>query len=185
MRGMRIRVKGVLEMLAGGAKEEEILTNFPDLQREDIHACIAYAARYLESPRGRGSVGNALPALCTVAARARGLDRETRSLGFSCSSSWAAWFHDGSIFNLAHLALSLLRSIPLSLRHPVAMSPWPGYAAEFRRCSGKNGSSVWSLDQRSFYSTTFISRTRFSVEQIYSEGDFGTSRFSTLLPFRG
>lgn len=50
MRGMRIRVKDVLDMLAGGAKEEEILADFPDLQREDIRACIAYAARYLDHP---------------------------------------------------------------------------------------------------------------------------------------
>lgn len=50
VRGMRIRVKDVLEMLAGGAKEEEILADFPDLVREDIQACIAYAARYLDHP---------------------------------------------------------------------------------------------------------------------------------------
>ena len=50
VRGMRIRVKDVLDMLAGGAKEEEILADFPDLQREDIRACIAYAARYLDHP---------------------------------------------------------------------------------------------------------------------------------------
>ena len=45
---MRIRVKDVLDMLAGGAKEQEILEDFPDLQAEDIRACIAYAARYLD-----------------------------------------------------------------------------------------------------------------------------------------
>lgn len=50
VRGMRIRVKDVLDMLAGGAKEEEILADFPDLQREDIQACIGYAARYLDHP---------------------------------------------------------------------------------------------------------------------------------------
>jgi uncharacterized protein (DUF433 family) len=38
---MRIRVKDVLDMLADGASEEEILRNFPDLEAEDIHACIA------------------------------------------------------------------------------------------------------------------------------------------------
>lgn len=48
VRGMRIRVKDVLEMLAGGAREEEILADYPDLEREDIRACIAYAARYLD-----------------------------------------------------------------------------------------------------------------------------------------
>jgi uncharacterized protein (DUF433 family) len=45
VRGMRIRVKDVLDMLAGGAKQEEILADFPDLKAEDIRACIAYAAR--------------------------------------------------------------------------------------------------------------------------------------------
>ena len=48
IRGMRIRVKDVLDMLSGGAKEEEILADFPDLEAEDLRACIAYAARYLD-----------------------------------------------------------------------------------------------------------------------------------------
>jgi len=48
IRGMRIRVKDVLDMLAGGVKQEEILADFLDLQAEDIRACIAYAARYLD-----------------------------------------------------------------------------------------------------------------------------------------
>ena len=50
IRGMRIRVKDVLDMLAGGATQEEILADFPDLQADDIHACIAYAARYMDHP---------------------------------------------------------------------------------------------------------------------------------------
>jgi uncharacterized protein (DUF433 family) len=45
---MRIRVKDVLDMLAEGATQEEILADFPDLQAEDIQASIAYAARYLD-----------------------------------------------------------------------------------------------------------------------------------------
>jgi uncharacterized protein (DUF433 family) len=48
IRGMRIRVKDVLDMLAGGATQEEILADFPDLQAEDIRVSIAYAARYLD-----------------------------------------------------------------------------------------------------------------------------------------
>jgi uncharacterized protein (DUF433 family) len=48
VRGMRIRVKDVLDMLAGGASQQEILSDFPDLAAEDIRACIAYAARYLD-----------------------------------------------------------------------------------------------------------------------------------------
>lgn len=48
VRGMRIRVKDVLDMLAGGATQQEILSDFPDLEAEDLRACIAYAARYLD-----------------------------------------------------------------------------------------------------------------------------------------
>lgn len=51
IRGMRIRVKDVLDMFANGATQEEILSDFPDLQREDIQASIAYAARFLDSDR--------------------------------------------------------------------------------------------------------------------------------------
>src|SRR5215218_2818229 len=38
IRGMRIRVKDVLDMLAGGASEEEILADFPYLEPDDIRA---------------------------------------------------------------------------------------------------------------------------------------------------
>jgi uncharacterized protein (DUF433 family) len=44
IRGMRIRVKDVLEMLAGGASEAQILEDFPDLETGDIRACLQYAA---------------------------------------------------------------------------------------------------------------------------------------------
>jgi uncharacterized protein (DUF433 family) len=48
IRGMRIRVKDVLEMLAEGATEGEILEDFPDLEAADIRASLAYAARSLD-----------------------------------------------------------------------------------------------------------------------------------------
>jgi uncharacterized protein (DUF433 family) len=44
IRGMRIRVKDVLDMLAGGASEETILKDFPDLEAADIRASLQYAA---------------------------------------------------------------------------------------------------------------------------------------------
>jgi uncharacterized protein (DUF433 family) len=44
IRGMRITVGDVLEYLAGGMSEDEILADFPYLTREDIRACLAYAA---------------------------------------------------------------------------------------------------------------------------------------------
>ena len=44
IRGMRITVQDVLEYLAGGMSEDEILADFPELTREDIRACLAFAA---------------------------------------------------------------------------------------------------------------------------------------------
>ncbi len=48
IRGMRMRVKDVLDMLAGGATEEEILQDFPYLEPEDIRACLEYASAQID-----------------------------------------------------------------------------------------------------------------------------------------
>jgi len=45
IRGLRIRVRDILELLASGATQEEILEDYPYLQVEDIQAALAYAAR--------------------------------------------------------------------------------------------------------------------------------------------
>lgn len=50
IRGMRIRVKDVLDLLAGGVGEAEILADFPDLEPDDIRACLAYAAEESDHP---------------------------------------------------------------------------------------------------------------------------------------
>ena len=44
VRGTRISVGDILEYLAGGMSEDEILADFPQLTRDDIRACLAYAA---------------------------------------------------------------------------------------------------------------------------------------------
>lgn len=44
IRGLRMTVQDVLEYLAGGMTEDEILTEFPDLTHKDIRACLAFAA---------------------------------------------------------------------------------------------------------------------------------------------
>lgn len=44
IRGLRITVYDVLDYLASGMTEDEILHDFPDLKREDIRACLAFAA---------------------------------------------------------------------------------------------------------------------------------------------
>ena len=44
IRGLRITVYEVLEYLASGMSEAEILRDFPDLTRDDVRACLAFAA---------------------------------------------------------------------------------------------------------------------------------------------
>ena len=44
LRGLRITVYDVLDYLAGGMTEDEILADFPDLEREDMRAALAFAA---------------------------------------------------------------------------------------------------------------------------------------------
>jgi uncharacterized protein (DUF433 family) len=48
VRGMRIRVKDVLDMLAGGATQKEILEDYPYLEAEDIRACLEYASEQID-----------------------------------------------------------------------------------------------------------------------------------------
>ncbi len=44
IRGTRLTVGDILEYLAGGMSEDQILADFPQLVRDDIRACLAYAA---------------------------------------------------------------------------------------------------------------------------------------------
>lgn len=44
IRGLRITVYEVLDYLASGMSEQDILNDFPDLHSEDIRACLAFAA---------------------------------------------------------------------------------------------------------------------------------------------
>ena len=49
IRGMRIRVSDILDMLAGGASRQEILQDFSYLEDADIIAALQYAARSADS----------------------------------------------------------------------------------------------------------------------------------------
>jgi uncharacterized protein (DUF433 family) len=51
IRGMRIRVIDVLDLLAAGLSFDEILAEMPDLEREDIQASLQYAARRFDHVR--------------------------------------------------------------------------------------------------------------------------------------
>ena len=51
IRGLRITVYDVLEYLASGMTEPEILADFPDLTHGDIWACLAFAQNHLDSTR--------------------------------------------------------------------------------------------------------------------------------------
>jgi uncharacterized protein (DUF433 family) len=50
IRGLRIRVTDILEMLAGGASRAEILRDYPYLEDDDISAALEYAARHSDHP---------------------------------------------------------------------------------------------------------------------------------------
>jgi uncharacterized protein (DUF433 family) len=51
IRGMRIRVIDVLDLLAAGLSTDAVLAELPDLEREDVLASLQYAAGYLDHPR--------------------------------------------------------------------------------------------------------------------------------------
>jgi uncharacterized protein (DUF433 family) len=48
IRGKRITVQTILEFLAAGDSEAELLQQYPSLEREDIHACLRFAASLAE-----------------------------------------------------------------------------------------------------------------------------------------
>lgn len=50
IRHMRIRVRDVMEMLAGGNTTEEVLADFLHLEAEDIFAALAFAADHVDHP---------------------------------------------------------------------------------------------------------------------------------------
>jgi uncharacterized protein (DUF433 family) len=50
IRGIRIRVKDVLDLLTAGVSEAEVLVDFPYLEKEDIGACLAFAAAEADHP---------------------------------------------------------------------------------------------------------------------------------------
>src|SRR6059036_3934890 len=58
IRGLRITVTDVLEYLASGMSEDDLLRDSPDLTREDIRACLAFAAdrerKFVPVPPGCG-----------------------------------------------------------------------------------------------------------------------------------
>lgn len=51
VRGLRISVEHVLRALSSGIPESELLAEYPDLEPEDLHACLAYAADLVASER--------------------------------------------------------------------------------------------------------------------------------------
>lgn len=50
IRGMRIRVTDVLELFAAGLSAEKVLEELPDLEKEDLQACLQFAVRRLNHP---------------------------------------------------------------------------------------------------------------------------------------
>ena len=62
VRGLRYPVESLLEYLAAGDTTDEILSEFPDLEKEDLQACILYATRSLKLKATKDLFQNQLPA---------------------------------------------------------------------------------------------------------------------------
>jgi uncharacterized protein (DUF433 family) len=50
VRGMRIRVTDVLDLLAAGLSRQQVLEELPDLEPDDVTACLRFASRRLDHP---------------------------------------------------------------------------------------------------------------------------------------
>jgi uncharacterized protein (DUF433 family) len=50
IRGMRIRVTDVLDLLAAGLTPDQVREELPDLEPEDVMACLRFASRRLDHP---------------------------------------------------------------------------------------------------------------------------------------
>ena len=48
IRGLRYPVENMLELMAGGMTQEEILEDYPDLEKEDLLACLEFAAKVMQ-----------------------------------------------------------------------------------------------------------------------------------------
>ncbi len=50
IRGMRIRVTDVLDLFASGLTAEQVMSELPDVEADDIRACFRFASRRLDHP---------------------------------------------------------------------------------------------------------------------------------------
>ena len=50
IRGMRIRVTDVLDLLESGLTPDQVIDELPDLELDDVRACVAYARRRIDHP---------------------------------------------------------------------------------------------------------------------------------------
>lgn len=95
IRGMRIRVKDILDMLAGGASEEEILADFPYLEPDDIRASLEYASItrwswfHSEFP-GRCPTASRIS---SVAGRPGTLSPHVNDVGLAGAEDFVIWDH--------------------------------------------------------------------------------------------
>ena len=50
IRGLRVRVKDILDLLASGASRQDILADYPYLEDDDIAAALEFAAQHVDHP---------------------------------------------------------------------------------------------------------------------------------------
>ena len=98
LRGMRMRVTDVLQLLSAGASHEEILADYPDLEKNDILAAIEYAAHQAEprsaNRRVKFVIDHQLPPALARFLEAQGhVADHVRELGLKTSDDATIWRH--------------------------------------------------------------------------------------------
>ncbi len=59
IRGTRLTVRYIVSIMAPGASKDEVLSEYPGLTRDDVYACLAYAAEALEQVPAEAAVETA------------------------------------------------------------------------------------------------------------------------------
>ena len=78
IRGLRYPVETILELLSSGMSIDEVLRDYEDLEREDILATLAFAARLAQVKRIQ-PLGGVIPRRCTSPAAPRGSPTKLRA----------------------------------------------------------------------------------------------------------
>ena len=140
VRGMRIRVSDVLDLLANGLIPQQVLEELPDLEPEDIQACLQFASRRLDHPviaaivllldnKGR-AIASGLAFLASTYAAAILLSRAKRPCVYRSDNGDMALFScSGSMFGdlgyVDYIIIAVVGFIAMASVWSVTGKYWP------------------------------------------------------------